>query len=220
MIAAALSVVACSEDPQEDALNSFTPSLTAMPVDSVSPQDGTTWRWVNITVDIKADSDISVARYIASDLEYPPDGGPVLELFLGESYIQLDAQSGEIISQSVGEADNELETTLSSLVVGPKPSVEQLPWPYASGARPEKTTEQGNIRFTFPDPEAGIVLAFGCGDSPYPGEGGCWIEIRNEQSKRAVDTTTGETIETYDNVAQEDKAAFDRWRQAVEIVGQ
>jgi hypothetical protein len=35
-----------------------------------------------------------------------------------------------------------------------------------------------------------------------------------------VDTTTGETIETYDNVAQEDKAAFDRWRQAVEIVGQ
>ena len=224
MIATVLLVVACSDDPQEETpLDSFTPALTATtpastPVASVSPQDVVTWRWVNVTVDVKADSAIQVTRYIASDLEYPPSGGPVLELFLGDSSIQLDAQSGKLIQQSVGEADkSELETTLKSLVVGSKPSVEQLPWPYASSARPEKTTEQGNIRYATPDPGAGIVLRFGCGDGG--ADAGCWIHIGNERSRRAVNITTGETIETYDDVAPEDKTAFDRWRQSVEIVG-
>ena len=188
------------------------PTVPPVPTPTLAP--GTVlWRWGEVTVLVSENSGISVGRTIEAPVAHPPDGGPVISLVLGESRLAIDARTGEILGDTVLDADRAaFDLVLLTLKAGEPLNI--AAWPYSSTApTTQKSGGGGGIRFWAPDPASGIAWHFGCADF-VDKPGICFVEIQNTRSQLALNSETGERLG--DIVAAEDAEAFERWAAAVE----
>ena len=185
----------------------------------VATAGGQLWRWGNVTVVIPEGSDVYVVRDIAPPQANPPDGGQVLGLVRGNSGVDIDADDGRAIAQQIAPVDQAaIAAVTATLRVGDPFAVgECAPWPYGVVPSSRPKIHEGVISYWEPDPAAGIALWSAIGDfGPGPKH---WIEITNLRSSRAVDLDSGNIVPSFERIAPEDAEAFERWTQAIEVVG-
>jgi hypothetical protein len=131
-----------------------------------TPSAGETlWRWGNVTILIREDSGISVSRYVAPPQRNPPDGGPEMDLILGDSQVGINAVIGSINFSAVGEAHKSIfDEALATLEVDPADTL-AMDWPPSEGLSPDSPTLQwGRIKYTEPPPDTGVVVVGTIGD--------------------------------------------------------
>src|SRR3989304_10618400 len=109
-------------------------------------------RWGNVTVSVPEGSGVAAARDFAPAELNPPDGGQMLVLIKGESRLAIDADTGEVIHDSVEAAERAaIDQVLATLEIKELDG-KARPWPYGS-ARPSTQRQQiGNITYIPPDP--------------------------------------------------------------------
>jgi hypothetical protein len=196
-------------------------------------------RWGNVTLTVPGDSDMYYAR-----LESAPQAtaqgiiGPMLLLETDESTVVIHAETGEVIYDNVLPTERAaFEAVLATLeVVEAEVAVETgAPWPYSS--TPPSTTRQQWDPFSFmlPDPTAGIsvqpmdVLFI----EPRPPGSNSVIKVFNTRSQMGVNGagevyvpggstfTLAEFTEAdpslLEGIHPEDRAAFQRFAQTIEI---
>jgi hypothetical protein len=145
--------------------------------------------------------------------------GIAIELVRGDSRVAIDARSGEVLAKVVSDADSDvIEAATGTIVVDENVDKSRLPWPYDPTAptRP-KDQEAPGFWYWEPDPAAGIVAGFACGGSA-SGEGtGCGVAFFNERSSIRVTNAAGRVSVDSIVVAEEDREAFDRLANSVEL---
>lgn len=207
-----------SATPAPDAIP--TPAPVAAPDCSRSSTaaDGTTlWRWENVTILVSDAEDMSVGRLVAGPQVFPPDGGPVFELRRGDSFASVDAETGKVFVEQIGEADRSaFNQVLATIQVGcPRPT-NASPWPYGTAEPVQGKPRRGNVLYWEPAPDSGLVLQRVVRDFSYGGDE--VLMLLNAGSRRVIDIDTGKVSANNDRIAPEDAEAFERWTQAVEVV--
>ena len=132
----------------------------------LTPGPGMTlWRWGNVTVVVDDKSEIGVSRYIAPPQRNPPDGGPEIDLILGDSQVGVNAITGAVLYTAVSKEDQALfDEVLSSISVG-SADAGTLPWPY-TGEPPAAShrLQWGKISYIEPPPDSGVAVVGTIGD--------------------------------------------------------
>jgi hypothetical protein len=187
----------------------------------------TLWRWVNVTLVVPDNGRFEVERDSDPPEARPPDGGPVLKLYktsgdgpsaIPTSWILLDARTGAVIRQNVGEADRaEIDAVLGTLSVAPL-DVSTARWPYSTELPTNVTRETfgGGMSFIRPAPDTGMLVGGSIGDPGGPG-----LSISNGISGLGVgiDPATGTLILDTQFLQPEHAPVFMRWADSVKLCG-
>ncbi len=89
-------------------------------------------RWGNVTVQVTEQSGVSAVQGFAPAEIKPPDGGQVLILVKGESRLAIDADTGQVVQDTVADADRAaIDAVLATLTVK-EIDEKTAPWPYSS----------------------------------------------------------------------------------------
>lgn len=172
-------------------------------------------RWGNITVAVPEGSGVVAV----GDYALTGDRQPVLVLKKGDSFVDLDAETGAVVQENVSSADRAvIETVLATLKVAEQ-DVATAPWPYSDRPPAVPRERYGNITYVPPDPASGFKVSQGIGDT-FTSRGSIqFIRIANARSSMIIDAGTGLVDESgLDHVAAEDKEAFQRFLSEVEFV--
>jgi len=198
-------------------------------------------RWVNLTVTISADSDIHYAR-LSSAPEAVARGimGPVLLLTTGGdgSTVVIDAETGQVIHDDVLAAERAAFDAVLAAVEVVETEVREgpgAPWPYGSTLPSTPRERWHTISYVRPHPDSGISVQIGISDfiGPPPPASGPDIRVFNGRSQMHV-SWTGEVFLTggstlslaefvqaesrlLEGIHPDDRAAFQRFAQAIEI---
>ncbi len=205
-----------TNEPGTTSLSTSTPEPSLSPVPTATPIEGTAYRWANVVLIVPSSSDVSVGRWTTGF--DPSRTAPVFRISAGESVIVIDSTVGEVYFKKILDPEVSLfDEIIASIRIEPKPSVDQLPWPYSSSSPNGEKLRLQNVLYWEPEPLSGLTATFMSADGV--GWGANYILLINERSKRTVNADTGIVNPFNDQIAAEDMEAFDRWTQAVEYVG-
>ena len=200
-------------------------------------------RWGNVTIELPADSDINYAR-LSSAPQAMARGimGPVLYLFTrGDSdgsELMVDATTGKVVYEGVlPEERAAFDAVRTTVEVAAKDVAAEpdAPWPYGSKLPDTPRPRFANLSWAEPDPASGISVQFGTADfiEPQPPGSGSFIRIFNGRSQMHINGAgrvlvtegadfalaefTSAEIAALDGIHPDDREAFQRFAQAVEV---
>jgi hypothetical protein len=172
-------------------------------------------RWGNVTVQVSEETGVVAAG------DYALTGArqPVLVLKRGDSFVDVDAETGQVVQEQVAEGDRAaMQEVLATLEVSEQ-DIATAPWPYSDMPPVMPRERLGNITYVPPDPASGFKVSEGIGDT-FTSRGSIqFIRIANARSSMIIDAGTGLVDASgLDHVAAEDKEAFQRFLSEVELV--
>jgi len=172
-------------------------------------------RWGNVTVAVSSDSGVTAAPGSALSGERQS----VLVLKKGDSFIDLDAQTGAIVQEKVADSDRPaIQAVLASLQVSELDEAKSA-WPYGSGAPALPRERFGAVTYTPPDPASGIVVSTGIADT-FTDQGSFpFIQVANVGSSLFLNAQSGLVDGPSTLIATEDEEAFKRFLSEVEYLG-
>ena len=89
-------------------------------------------RWGNLTVQVTKGSGV----FAAPDYALTDEGKPVLILKKGDSFVELDAETGIVVEERIANADRAaIQKVLATLEVSEQ-DVATAPWPHSDTLRP------------------------------------------------------------------------------------
>ena len=171
-------------------------------------------RWGNVTIQVSEESGVLADRTFVPAQIKPPDGGPALILRKGDSLLVIDADTGKVLEDFVGDGDKAaIQEAADSLKVS-ELDKENATWPYSDPAPDAPREQTANVTFVPPDPASGIIVRKMVNDP-----GGWGLIVTNGRSTLTIDAETGDIIEENTLILPEDKEAFDRFLSAAEYIG-
>jgi hypothetical protein len=194
-------------------------------------QDGTggheTVRWVNVEIDApQDDSPLRVMRDLPRSEEHslhllrivlkdtPPPPAPAEEALWSEPEVRIDAETGEVLNDTLTQDSAEAQMLLDSLrVVTGVPEA----WPYTDGPVPAETVRLENLVYPLPPPASGLTTAevvANCVDPCHPVQ----LLLASTQSMLWIYADTGE-VDSWEDVASDEREAFERFVAATEVPG-
>ena len=204
---------------------SVSPLLSPLstPVPTI-PAGATLWRWVNVTVVVPDNSELSVTQDSDPPGTIPPHVGPVLKLSTHDSEsgssssVVIDAETGAILRQDVRpEHRSEIDAVLNTLTVSPL-DISTAKWPYSGELSADYPRETfGGMSFVRPAPDTGLVVGGAISDPGGPG-----LRITNGRSSGVgvyVDDATGKLAVNTEYLLPEYEAVFMRWVDTVKLCG-
>ena len=171
-------------------------------------------RWGIVSIQVSEESGVLADRTFVPAQIKPPDGGPALILRKGDSLLVIDADTGKVLEDFVGDGDKAaIQEAADSLKVS-ELDKENATWPYSDPAPDAPREQTANVTFVPPDPASGIIVRKMVNDP-----GGWGLIVTNGRSTLTIDAETGDIIEENTLILPEDKEAFDRFLSTVEYLG-
>lgn len=219
MMVLSLTVAACSDDPEEEAVGETTTATAeSMASPSTSAQsatpvpEGTLWRWGNVTIIIPDDSGIGVSPDVAALAGVPMAPFRLDKLNLDEplnsSLVLIDANNGTVVERHVLAKDAPLiDSVLATITIGPL-DPDTAGWPYREQPTPDlPRLSLAHVSYIRPSPDSGIYVGGGLGDP-----GGPFIDIRNGRSTAFARIGVDGSLEFDTSLTlEEDMPVFQRW---------